>query len=203
VCVLARLNVVGTNTEPRWFKSVWLGRCTGSNEIFAGTATGEVLKVRSIKRLPPTEQVDKQLLETLKGTPAHPKGEEDCDTVFVFNLWQLDQLRSSNAGGDTVPAVAPLQAADPADTVAAPAASPQPTDSPDTDPFGTGPMDIGPPPGLNPPATASTTTNLSRTRPRTDDTDANEREHKSLRIGLIARQTSGSTETNHNCKVKS
>ena len=30
------------------------------------------------------------------------------------------------------------------------------------------------------------TTSISRTRPRTDDTDSNEREHKSLRIGLIA-----------------
>ena len=50
-------------------------------------------------------------------------------------------------------------------------------------------MDIGPPPGLSPAATDSTTamtTNISRTRPRTDDTDSNEREHKSLRIGLIA-----------------
>ena len=76
-------------------------------------------------------------------------------------------------------------------------------------------MDVEPPPGLSLPPTAPTTatsltsgaaslhrqttvpttarsstsqtaTSLSRTRQRTDDTDTNEREHKSLRIRLLA-----------------
>jgi hypothetical protein len=55
-------------------------------------------------------------------------------------------------------------------------------------------MDIRLPPGLSLPSMTLTTvpmtathpTSLNRTRQRTDDTDINEREHKSLRIGLIA-----------------
>jgi hypothetical protein len=62
------------NSQTNWDQGTWLGRCTLNNEIRIGTSTGEVVRARTIKRLPITEHTNKELLLNLKGTPLQPNG---------------------------------------------------------------------------------------------------------------------------------
>ena len=72
--VMYKLSQPRANTDISWGKGLWLGRSTLNNEIIVSTATGEVITVRTIRRLPPEEQHNKELLAALKGTPWSPKG---------------------------------------------------------------------------------------------------------------------------------
>ena len=40
------------NSEIGWGTGTYLGRCTINTDVFVGTSTGEVVRVRTIKRLP-------------------------------------------------------------------------------------------------------------------------------------------------------
>jgi hypothetical protein len=71
------------NTTSAWGQGLWLGRCTLNNEVFVGTETGEVVRVRTIKRLPLEQQTNKALLDKLKGTPLQPKGTTEDSTLIL------------------------------------------------------------------------------------------------------------------------
>ncbi len=71
------------NTTSAWGQGLWLGRCTLNNEDFVGTETGQVVRVRTIKRLPLEQQANKALLENMKGTPLQPKGSTDDSTLIL------------------------------------------------------------------------------------------------------------------------
>ena len=66
----------GGKTEPQWDKGIWLGRCTTSDENFIGTTT-EVIRCRTLRRLPPSEMADRELLIKVKGVPWSPRGLQD------------------------------------------------------------------------------------------------------------------------------
>ena len=70
----------GGKTEPTWEKGIWLGRCTTSDENFIGTAT-EVLRCRSLRRLPPSETADRTLFGKVKGVPWSRKGLSDPELI--------------------------------------------------------------------------------------------------------------------------
>ena len=58
--------------DNQWDQGLWLGRSHISNEHILGTEHGTEM-ARSIKRLPEHLQVDKELLELMKGTPWDPQ----------------------------------------------------------------------------------------------------------------------------------
>ena len=68
---------------PAWEEGLWLGRDTESNQHFVATAQG-VHKTRSLRRRPPSEQVQKDLLESLRAKPWDPKGSREETDHFVF-----------------------------------------------------------------------------------------------------------------------
>jgi hypothetical protein len=70
------------NTDISWGRGLWLGRSTLNNEILVSTSTGEVITVRTIRRLPPEEQQDQGLLKALKGTPWSPKGTAEVESTL-------------------------------------------------------------------------------------------------------------------------
>ena len=60
--VLCRLRGKQPKADPSWVPGLWLGRDTSADMHVVGTTSG-VFKTRSIRRLPVSEQVDKQLLK--------------------------------------------------------------------------------------------------------------------------------------------
>ena len=68
---------------PACEEGLWLGRDTESNQHFVATPHG-VFKTRSLRRRPPSEQIHKALLESLKATPWDPKGSREETDNFVF-----------------------------------------------------------------------------------------------------------------------
>ena len=66
-----------------WEEGLWLGRDTESNQHFVATPHG-VFKTCSLRRRPPSEQIHKALLESLKATPSDPKGSREETDNFVF-----------------------------------------------------------------------------------------------------------------------
>ena len=81
------------NTEPAWSQGLWLGRCPLNNEVLVGTFTGEVVRARTIKRLPLTEQVNNTLLDKLTGTPLKPNGKNTDDPTFLLPPEALAQFQ--------------------------------------------------------------------------------------------------------------
>ena len=69
--------------DPSWVPGLWLGRDTSADMHIVGTTSG-VFKTRSIRRLPVSEQVDKQLLKDFQAKPWDPKGRgEDTDVLVL------------------------------------------------------------------------------------------------------------------------
>ena len=59
--------------QPVWSSGIWLGKDTESDETLVGTTNG-VLRVRSIRRLLPSEQFNLELLTSVVGLPWAPQG---------------------------------------------------------------------------------------------------------------------------------
>ena len=53
----------------QWYTGLWLGKDTLSGENYVSNELGSAIRVRSIKRLPPSQQHQLPLLQSLKGTP--------------------------------------------------------------------------------------------------------------------------------------
>ena len=87
------------NSEIGWGTGTYLGRCTINNEIFVGTSTGEVVRVRTIKRLTTDQQANKTVLLALKGTPLHPSGTGPLaveNTALILQPAVLTQFQFTN-----------------------------------------------------------------------------------------------------------
>ena len=81
--VLCRLRGKQPKADPSWVPGLWLGRDTSADMHIVGTTSG-VFKTRSIRRLPVSEQVDKQLLKDFQAKPWDPKGRgEDTDVLVL------------------------------------------------------------------------------------------------------------------------
>ena len=59
--------------ESAWDYSIWLGKCTRSDEHFAGTATG-IYRTRTVRRLPLTDRYNKELRLRITATPWETNG---------------------------------------------------------------------------------------------------------------------------------
>ena len=70
-------------SDAAWEEGLWLGRDTESNQHFVGTPQG-VIKIRSLRRRPPSEQLDLALVQSLKATPWDPRGTKVETDHFVF-----------------------------------------------------------------------------------------------------------------------
>ena len=81
--VLCRLRGKQPKADPSWVPGLWLGRDASADMHVVGTTSG-VFKTRSIRRLPVSEQVDKQLLKDFQAKPWDPKGRgEDTDVLVL------------------------------------------------------------------------------------------------------------------------
>ena len=81
--MLRRLRGKQPNADPSWVPGLWLGRDTSADMHVVGTTSG-VFKTRSIRRLPVSEQVDRQLLKDFQAKPWDPKGRgEDTDVLVL------------------------------------------------------------------------------------------------------------------------
>ena len=81
--MLCRLRGKQPKADPSWVPGWWLGRDTSADMHVVGTTSG-VFKTRSIRRLPVSEQVDKQLLKDFQAKPWDPKGRgEDTDVLVL------------------------------------------------------------------------------------------------------------------------
>ena len=69
--------------EPAWECALWLGRESTSDMHVVANADG-VFKTRSVRRLPAEQQVNKELLESMKATPWDPRGREEESANFIL-----------------------------------------------------------------------------------------------------------------------
>ena len=91
--VLCRLRGKQPKADPSWVPGLWLGRDTSADMRIVGTTSG-VFKTRSIRRLPVSEQVDKQLLKDFQAKPWDPKGRGEDTDVLVLPSSQEQGLPS-------------------------------------------------------------------------------------------------------------
>ena len=90
--VLCRLRGKQPKADPSWVPGLWLGRDTSADMHVVGTTSG-VFKTRSIRRLPVSEQVDKQLLKDFQAKPWDPKGRgEDTDVLVLPQAPEIQGL---------------------------------------------------------------------------------------------------------------
>ena len=73
----------GTKSDVPWKEALWLGRDTEANEITVAT-TDNVVKVRTVRRLPPSEQWKQAPIVALKALPWKPKTEGEFSTDFIL-----------------------------------------------------------------------------------------------------------------------
>ena len=71
--------------ESCWFKGIWIGRCTETDESMVLTPSG-VQRSRTIKRVPLEEQKDFTILQNVKGLPWDPKQSGSYDPSFTLPL---------------------------------------------------------------------------------------------------------------------
>ena len=71
--MLCRLRGKQPRADPSWVPGLWLGRGASADVHVVGTTSG-VFKTMSIRRVPVSEQVDKQLLNDFQAKPWNPIG---------------------------------------------------------------------------------------------------------------------------------
>ena len=81
--MLCRLRGKQPKADPSWVPGLWLGRDASADMHVVGTTSG-VFKTRSIRRLPVSEQVGKQLLKDFQAKPWDPKGRAEDTDVLVL-----------------------------------------------------------------------------------------------------------------------
>ena len=59
--------------ESAWDYGIWLGKCSRSDEHFVATAT-RVYRTRTVRRLPPTDRYNRDLLESITSIPWETNG---------------------------------------------------------------------------------------------------------------------------------
>ena len=73
-----------TKLKSSWYRGVWLGKHSVTNDHRVDSATGEVLRVRTIRRHPGTSQWQFVPLLEVKGTPDSPSCSGDLDIKFIL-----------------------------------------------------------------------------------------------------------------------
>ena len=68
--------------EPRFYKGIWLGKCTSTGESFIGIA-GRLVHSRTIRGLAGTNRYDAQLMDTITGTPWNPTPPTGFQPAFI------------------------------------------------------------------------------------------------------------------------
>ena len=79
--------------EPRFYKGIWLGKCTSTGESFIGIA-GRIVRSRTIRRLAGTNRYDDQLMDTITGTPWNPN-QSDSSQLSYYHQHQHQQSNKS------------------------------------------------------------------------------------------------------------
>ena len=69
--------------NPRFYKGIWLGKCTFTGESFIGIA-GRIVRSRTIRRLAGTNRYDAQLMDTITGTPWNPTPPIGFQPAFIL-----------------------------------------------------------------------------------------------------------------------
>eukprot|EP00971_Amphidinium_carterae_P224186 4448201-Amphidinium_carterae.4 len=75
--VLARDDSKESRVQQRWHRKLYLGTVPKSNYLYVGDASG-VVAMRSIRRPPPSERSDVELLNSLRGVPWAPTPQTDA-----------------------------------------------------------------------------------------------------------------------------
>ncbi|CAE6968993.1 RE1 [Symbiodinium natans] len=76
--------------KPAFERGVWLGKDTESEQHFVADSRG-VYKTRSLKRLPPTQQSDVALLQSVTARPWDPTGAKVETDSFIFPMQQSEE----------------------------------------------------------------------------------------------------------------
>ncbi len=89
------------NTNPPWHTAIWLGRDSAANDIIVALGNGTARKVGTIKRLPPDQQCNRELLLSVSGLPENPRGLGRLDKEFIVQLRYLQDLQVQHETGQT------------------------------------------------------------------------------------------------------
>ncbi|CAE7220981.1 RE1 [Symbiodinium natans] len=76
--------------KPAFERGIWLGKDTESEQHFVADSRG-VYKTRSLKRLPPTQQSDAALLQSVTARPWDPTGAKVETDSFIFPMQQSEE----------------------------------------------------------------------------------------------------------------
>ena len=117
--------------EPRFFKGIWLGKCTSTGESFVGVA-GRIVRARTVRRLAGEARYDKQMLETVQGTPWNPTPPLGFQPAFILQPYtaptaEADQQQQQPTEDRTPVPTTPVRQALQSDS-----RTPAPTDEPQT-----------------------------------------------------------------------
>ena len=93
-----------TKGMPAFVRGIWLGKDTESDQHFVADSSG-VFKTRSVKRLPPAQQADFQLLQSVVARPWDPTGAKVETDSFIFPMQGSEgatdpTLHGPSAAGD-------------------------------------------------------------------------------------------------------
>ena len=69
-----------------------MGRSTVNNEVIVGTLSGEVITVRTIRRLPQEEQQDKTLIDKLNVHHGHQRELQNLKEHYHHKHWSTFAL---------------------------------------------------------------------------------------------------------------
>ena len=86
--------------EPRFYKGIWLGKCTSTGESFIGIA-GRIVHSRTIRRLAGTNRYDAQLMDTITGTPWNPTPPIGFQPAFILPPTPAPTEQQVQAGQNT------------------------------------------------------------------------------------------------------
>ena len=68
-----------------WSHGVWVGKESSTNDYLVGTAGGEIIRVRTVRRMPLSSQWQLGPLRDIKGTPSSPRGDGELGDKFVLS----------------------------------------------------------------------------------------------------------------------
>ena len=70
--VMGKIPMASNKLNRKWFKGIWLGKLERDDSNVIGTEAGAIA-VRSVRRLPPANQIDAEIMSKIKGLPWRPK----------------------------------------------------------------------------------------------------------------------------------
>eukprot|EP00971_Amphidinium_carterae_P063739 1261640-Amphidinium_carterae.1 len=73
--ILRRDGSKRSRLEDRWHRGVYLGPCLRTSDSLVSTTEGTVVKARTFKRLPESQNAAAETVKGLRGVPWKPDGE--------------------------------------------------------------------------------------------------------------------------------